>query len=102
MQNDSAMHSNDGFKVFLNKVIRRNRKEVKQRGSEISAPFNFQKCNLDLAGISADEIAMLKEQAVASRIGIADFDSDFPARPLFSIQPIMSSASISTVGSSYR
>lgn len=49
------MHSNDGFKVFLNKVIRRNRKEVKQRGSEISAPFNFQKCNLDLAGISADE-----------------------------------------------
>lgn len=53
MQHDSAMHSNDGFKVFLNKVIRRNRKEVKQRGSEISAPFNFQKCNLDLAGISA-------------------------------------------------
>ncbi|KAF4773530.1 hypothetical protein CPAR01_11097 [Colletotrichum paranaense] len=102
MQHDSAMHSNDGFKVFLNKVIRRNRKEVKQRGSEISAPFNFQKCNLDLAGISADEIAMLKEQAVASRIGIADFDSDFPARPLFSIQPVLSSASISTVGSSYR
>lgn len=45
---------------------------------------------------------MLKEQAVASRIGIADFDSDFPARPLFSIQPVLSSASISTVGSSYR
>ncbi|GKT59429.1 hypothetical protein ColTof4_10651 [Colletotrichum tofieldiae] len=101
MQNDSAMHSNDGFKVFLNKMIRRNRKEAK-RGMEISAPFNFQKCNLDIAGISADEIAMLKEQAVASRIGIADFDSaDYPARPLFAIQPVMSSASISTIRSSY-
>ncbi|OLN81191.1 hypothetical protein CCHL11_07347 [Colletotrichum chlorophyti] len=98
MQNDSAMHSNDGFKIFLNKVIRR-RKEAK-RGAEISAPFNFQKCNLDLAGISADEIALLKEQAVASRIGIADFDSDYPPRPLFSIQPLMSSTSISTIGSS--
>ncbi|KAK1989241.1 hypothetical protein LZ30DRAFT_683228 [Colletotrichum cereale] len=101
MQNDSAMHSNDGFKVFLNKMIRRNRKEAK-RGMEISAPFNFQKCNLDIVGISADEIAMLKEQAVASRIGIADFDSaEYVARPLFSIQPVMSSASISTIRSSY-
>ncbi|GJC94276.1 hypothetical protein QIS74_05768 [Colletotrichum tabaci] len=100
MQHDAAMHSNDGFKVFINKMIRRNRKEAK-RGMEISAPFNFQKCNLDIAGISADEIAMLKEQAVASRIGIADFDSDYPIRPLFSIQPVMSSASISTLRSSY-
>ncbi|KAL0944544.1 uncharacterized protein CTRU02_202431 [Colletotrichum truncatum] len=103
MQNDSAMHSNDGFKVFINKMIRR-RKETK-RAMEISAPFDFKKCNLDLAGISADEIAMLKEQAVASRIGIADFDSDYPVRPMFSIQPVMSSASISsisTIGSSYR
>ncbi|KAJ0166218.1 hypothetical protein CTA2_8195 [Colletotrichum tanaceti] len=100
MQHEAAMHANDGFKVFINKMIRRNRKEAK-RGMEISAPFNFQKCNLDIAGISADEIAMLKEQAVASRIGIADFDSDYPARPLFSIQPVMSSASISTLRSSY-
>ncbi|KAF6815003.1 hypothetical protein CMUS01_12537 [Colletotrichum musicola] len=101
MQTDSAMHSNnDGFKVFINKVIRR-RKDTK-RGVEISAPFDFKKCNLDLAGISADEIAMLKEQAVASRIGIADFDSDYPARPMFSIQPVMSSSSISTIGSSFR
>ncbi|KAK2034497.1 hypothetical protein LX32DRAFT_648442 [Colletotrichum zoysiae] len=101
MQNESAMHSNDGFKVFLNKMIRRNRKEAK-RDMEISAPFNFQKCNLDIAGISADEIAMLKEQAVASRIGIADFDTlEYPARPLFSIQPIMSTSSISTIRSSY-
>lgn len=44
---------------------------------------------------------MLKEQAVASRIGIADFDSDYTARPMFSIQSGMSSASISTLGSSY-
>ncbi|KAF9881666.1 hypothetical protein CkaCkLH20_00812 [Colletotrichum karsti] len=103
MQNNTAAamdSNNDGFKVFLNKVIRRSRKETKTRGVEISAPFDFKKCNLDLAGISADEIAMLKEQAVASRIGIADFDSDYPVRPMFSIQPYMSSASISTVGSS--
>ncbi|WYZ45134.1 hypothetical protein EsH8_VIII_000450 [Colletotrichum jinshuiense] len=99
MHNDSAMHSSDGFKVFLNKMIRR-RKEVKPM--EISAPFNFQKCNLELAGISADEIAMLKEQAAASRIGIADFDSEYPTRAPFTIQPVMSSASISTIGSSYR
>ncbi|KAF5523631.1 hypothetical protein CGCA056_v005312 [Colletotrichum aenigma] len=102
MQTDAAMDShNDGFKVFLNKVIRRSRKEAKPRGVDISAPFDFKKCNLELAGISADEIAMLKEQAVASRIGIADFDSDYTARPMFSIQSGMSSASISTLGSSY-
>lgn len=45
---------------------------------------------------------MLKEQAVASRIGIANFDSDYPVRPMFSIQPVASSTSISTIGSSYR
>ncbi|TDZ54943.1 hypothetical protein CTRI78_v005854 [Colletotrichum trifolii] len=102
MQNDATMQSNDGFKVFLNKVIRRRKDAAPKRGVEISAPFNFQKGNMDLAGISADEIAMLKEQAIASRLGIADFDSDYPARPMFSIQPVMSSASISTLASSYR
>lgn len=56
MQTDAAMDShNDGFKVFLNKVIRRSRKEAKPRGVDISAPFDFKKCNLELAGISADE-----------------------------------------------
>ncbi|GKT85589.1 hypothetical protein Ct61P_03439 [Colletotrichum tofieldiae] len=114
MQNDSAMHSNDGFKVFLNKMIRRNRKEAK-RGMEISAPSTSKSATStspasapmkhitrDLGTNTTPRIAMLKEQAVASRIGIADFDSaDYPARPLFAIQPVMSSASISTIRSSY-
>lgn len=53
----------------------RRRKEEKAR-IEISAPFNFQKVSMDLAGISADELSLLKEQAVASRIGIADPEND--------------------------
>ncbi|KAH8895639.1 hypothetical protein GQ53DRAFT_838611 [Thozetella sp. PMI_491] len=51
-------------------VIRK-RKEPK-RTLEISAPFNFQKNETMLPGLSEDEVAMLREKAAASRLGIAD------------------------------
>ncbi|KAJ9142950.1 hypothetical protein NKR23_g6762 [Pleurostoma richardsiae] len=55
--------------LFVADLLRR-RKE-KKRVLEISAPFNFQKVDLNLPGISDDEISVLREKAIASRIGIA-------------------------------
>ncbi|KAH6895606.1 hypothetical protein B0T10DRAFT_557801 [Thelonectria olida] len=56
----------------------RRRKDKQQRGSvQISAPFNLKREPVSLPGISEDEIAMLRDKAAASRIGIAD-----PASPL--------------------
>ncbi|KAI5463455.1 hypothetical protein BGZ63DRAFT_422808 [Mariannaea sp. PMI_226] len=53
--------------------IRPRRRKDKRRASvHISAPFNLKREPVLLPGISEDEIAMLRDKAAASRIGIAD------------------------------
>ncbi|KAM0326767.1 hypothetical protein ACHAQA_006641 [Verticillium albo-atrum] len=85
-----------GFYLRVHKMMGLPRRKEEKPRLEISAPFNFQKVNMDLAGVSADELSLLKEQAVASRIGIADPDIDGPTRggitssksaPLMSVRP---------------
>ncbi|KAI1352353.1 hypothetical protein F5Y01DRAFT_313827 [Xylaria sp. FL0043] len=61
---------------------------------QISAPFNFKHETISLPGLSEDDIAILKEKAAASRLGVADKDGSFgsprkaprappsPARPV--------------------
>ncbi|KAK7751374.1 hypothetical protein SLS62_006630 [Diatrype stigma] len=53
----------------------------KRRSLQISAPFNFKHESVILPGVSEDEIAILKEKAAASRLGVASEDSD--AGPAF-------------------
>ncbi|RYP53314.1 hypothetical protein DL768_001671 [Monosporascus sp. mg162] len=52
----------------------------KRRSLQISAPFNFKHETVALPGVSEDEIAILKEKAAASRLGVAA-DGSGPAGP---------------------
>ncbi|KAK7420875.1 hypothetical protein QQZ08_010204 [Neonectria magnoliae] len=50
----------------------RQRRRKEKRAMQISAPFNLKHEPVQLPGVSEDEIAMLRDKAAASRIGIAD------------------------------
>ncbi|EGY16890.1 hypothetical protein VD0002_g7912 [Verticillium dahliae] len=89
-----------GFYMRVHKMMSLPRRKEEKPRLVISAPFDFQKVNMDLAGVSADELSLMKEQAVASRIGISDPDDEEveePARssgitasksaPLMSVRP---------------
>ncbi|KAI1642145.1 uncharacterized protein F4817DRAFT_309210 [Daldinia loculata] len=69
-----------GFRAFtarLQKLIGvKSSKPVSEKPAlQISAPFNFKHETLSLPGVSEDEIAILKEQAAASRFGAANSSS---------------------------
>ncbi|KAI9171141.1 hypothetical protein HJFPF1_00621 [Paramyrothecium foliicola] len=64
-------------------VLRLYRRKEK-RHIEISAPFNFRHEAVSFPGISEQEIAILREQAAASCIGIID---SVPRSPSLSSQP---------------
>ncbi|KAI0889534.1 uncharacterized protein GGS22DRAFT_182878 [Annulohypoxylon maeteangense] len=67
-----------GFSNFMARLLAL--VEVKSKPStpsekaplQISAPFNFKHETVSLPGVSEDEIAFLKEQAAAARLGVAD------------------------------
>ncbi|KAI1383664.1 uncharacterized protein F4822DRAFT_434780 [Hypoxylon trugodes] len=68
-----------GFRVFAARLQKLIGVKSKSASSEkpalqISAPFDFKHETLSLPGVSEDEIAILKEQAAASRMmsGVAD------------------------------
>ncbi|GAW14492.1 hypothetical protein ANO14919_038950 [Xylariales sp. No.14919] len=46
------------------------------RPLQISAPFNFKHETISLPGLSEDDIAILKEKAAASRLGVAGAHKD--------------------------
>lgn len=64
-----------GFRAIasrLQRLMRLKPKSQPQRRSlQISKPFDFKHNNVALPGVSEDEIAILKEKAAASRVGIA-------------------------------
>ncbi|KAL4729507.1 hypothetical protein ACLX1H_003927 [Fusarium chlamydosporum] len=68
------MHISDDFHTLRERVqtIIRQRSRKEKRSLDISAPFNFEKNPVNLPGVSEEQLAMLREQAAASRIGIAD------------------------------
>merc|ERR1711974_194621 len=74
-----------GFRALAAKVQRLFGRTPKTSSSEkqplqISAPFDFKHETVSLPGVSEDEIAILKEQAAAARIGYADPSSIGPPR----------------------
>ncbi|CAJ2512230.1 Uu.00g052450.m01.CDS01 [Anthostomella pinea] len=66
-----------GLKAFtarLQRLVGLNKSKAapsEKRSLQISAPFNFKHETVCLPGISEDEIAILKEKAAASRLGVA-------------------------------
>ncbi|KAL7629740.1 hypothetical protein AAE478_001263 [Parahypoxylon ruwenzoriense] len=72
------MSCTGGFRAFtarLHKLVGRRSKSdgsSEKPALQISAPFNFKHETISLPGVSEDEIAILKEQAAASRFGYAD------------------------------
>ncbi|KAI0482025.1 hypothetical protein GGR56DRAFT_618182 [Xylariaceae sp. FL0804] len=64
------------FKTFtarLQRLIGLNKPKTtpaEKRSLQISAPFNFVHETVSLPGVSEDEIAILKEKAAASRLGV--------------------------------
>ncbi|KAI2640865.1 hypothetical protein GGS26DRAFT_586860 [Hypomontagnella submonticulosa] len=66
-----------GFRAFtarLQKLVGVKPKSARSEKPplQISAPFNFKHETISLPGVSEDEIAVLKEQAAASRFGMTD------------------------------
>ncbi|KAI1487714.1 hypothetical protein F4809DRAFT_561731 [Biscogniauxia mediterranea] len=70
----------------------------KRQSLQISAPFNFKHESVSLPGVSEDEIAMLKEKARATRLGVAtDGSSSFgnprkapaPPSPMRPVTPVV-------------
>ncbi|KAI1478760.1 hypothetical protein K445DRAFT_13090 [Daldinia sp. EC12] len=66
-----------GFYAFMARLQKlvggKSSKSVSEKPAlQISAPFNFKHETLSLPGVSEDEIAILKEQAAASRFSAAD------------------------------
>ncbi|KAJ4139096.1 hypothetical protein NW765_002993 [Fusarium oxysporum] len=70
----SKMHISDDFQTLCERVqtMVRQRRRKEKRHMEISAPFGFEKNPVNLPGVSEEQLSMLREQAAASRIGIAD------------------------------
>ncbi|KAI1078199.1 hypothetical protein F5B20DRAFT_232274 [Whalleya microplaca] len=66
-----------GFRAFtarLQKLIGGGKSKSatpERRSLQISPPFNFKHETVSLPGVSEDEISILKEQAAASRLGVA-------------------------------
>ncbi|KAL6923686.1 hypothetical protein ACHAPO_007920 [Fusarium lateritium] len=77
------MHISDDFNMLRERVqtIIRQRSRKEKRSLDISAPFNFEKNPVNLPGVSEEQLSMLREQAAASRIGIADHHSLGPIAP---------------------
>ncbi|KAI1090291.1 hypothetical protein F5B19DRAFT_330864 [Rostrohypoxylon terebratum] len=66
-----------GFSNFLTRLfaiveVKKSSAPSEKAPLQISAPFNFKHETVSLPGVSEDEIAILKEQAAASRFGMAD------------------------------
>ncbi|KAL2761080.1 hypothetical protein ACRALDRAFT_2024938 [Sodiomyces alcalophilus JCM 7366] len=66
-------HSLRNISSRVCRIIGREKKQDTRR-LDISAPFDFQHVNASLGGISPDEVSVMREQAAATRIGIADPD----------------------------
>ncbi|KAH7160853.1 hypothetical protein EDB81DRAFT_329048 [Dactylonectria macrodidyma] len=80
----AKMHISTNVRTLCSRVhtlIRQRRRKEQQRSMQISAPFNLKHEPVQLPGISEDEIAMLRDQAAASRIGIADPALPTPLTP---------------------
>ncbi|KAI6769336.1 hypothetical protein HG531_010440 [Fusarium graminearum] len=77
------MHISDDFNMLRERVqtIIRQRSRKEKRSLDISAPFNFEKNPVNLPGVSEEQLSMLREQAAASRIGIADHPGPCPIAP---------------------
>ncbi|KYK59324.1 hypothetical protein DCS_00454 [Drechmeria coniospora] len=61
----------DNVKMLYSRVqtlLQRRRKQ--KRALQISAPFDLKLEPVSLPGVSEDEISMLREKAVASRLGV--------------------------------
>ncbi|KAM5367451.1 hypothetical protein ACJZ2D_010014 [Fusarium nematophilum] len=72
------MQISSDFQTLCSRIqtmVRQRRRKGKPT-IQISAPFNFKHEPVTLPGVSDEQIAMLREKAAASRIGIAD-----PATP---------------------
>ncbi|KAF5022258.1 hypothetical protein F66182_5697 [Fusarium sp. NRRL 66182] len=78
----SKMHISGDFQTLCSRVqtLVRQRCRKEKRSVEISAPFNFEKNPVTLPGVSEEQLAMLRDQAAASRIGIADPPTPTPPR----------------------
>ncbi|KAM3514073.1 hypothetical protein MY11210_002285 [Beauveria gryllotalpidicola] len=50
-----------------------NRRSKQKRPLEISAPFDLKLEPVSLPGVSQDELAILREKATASRVGITEY-----------------------------
>ncbi|KAH9883804.1 hypothetical protein F4778DRAFT_617715 [Xylariomycetidae sp. FL2044] len=75
-----------GLRAFTARLVRLIGVKSKSAPSEkrtlqISAPFNFKHENATLPGVSEDEIAILKEKAAASRVGVASDGSSSIGSP---------------------
>lgn len=64
-----------GLRGFTSRLVRlmglKQKPQPQRRTLQISKPFNFKHENATLPGYSEDEIAILKEKAAASRVGVA-------------------------------
>ncbi|KOS18245.1 hypothetical protein ESCO_002979 [Escovopsis weberi] len=70
----SDMPLKDNFRTLYERVqsvLRAGRRKEK-RGLEISAPFDSKLVPVSIPGVTEEEIEILREQAAASRIGIAE------------------------------
>ncbi|KAH8172990.1 hypothetical protein LIA77_07245 [Sarocladium implicatum] len=74
----------------LQTMLRRRKQQQHKRSLKISAPFNPTHEPVAIPGISEDEIAILREKAAASRIGIAEMMPTSPSS--LNSHPPMSSA----------
>ncbi|KAK3389824.1 hypothetical protein B0H63DRAFT_519059 [Podospora didyma] len=82
-----------------NVVFRRRRGATKPR-LQISDPFNFRREITIIPGLSQDDLSVLREQAAATRVGIAD-DSLAPAfDPFFSLPASSNGSESSSLHSS--
>jgi hypothetical protein len=69
-----------GLRGFTSRLVRliglKQKPQPQRRTLQISKPFNFKHVNASLPGYSEDEIAILKEKAAASRLGVAPEHED--------------------------
>ncbi|KAK2591982.1 hypothetical protein QQS21_010318 [Conoideocrella luteorostrata] len=64
----------------LQSIIRdRARKQQQRREVEISAPYDLKLEPVNLPGVSQEEIAILREKAAASRIGVLELRPESPS-----------------------
>ncbi|QUC20199.1 uncharacterized protein UV8b_04440 [Ustilaginoidea virens] len=62
------------LQTMLRDRIRKPRRHV-----EISAPYDVKHKPVNLPGVSQEELSILREKAVASRIGVLELRPEFPS-----------------------